>query len=201
MNTNFINQIREINWNEIELETILRLPVSVVLFIMIVISLSSTALIQYIHLNKFSSKVSKIEKNISKSIDEFDLMTNINSDKPIIKAELKHIINRIEEQKSNIPSEVNFTLLNQKLTQSAEQSDLIITNFKLEDEVELNNFITQPFKIKARGDYYNLTSFFYELVNVDQAITIDAVSIDLIDDDTFNNNQLSIDISLSAYKK
>lgn len=83
-----------------------------------------------------------------------------------------------------------------EMTQLAAESNVVVMSINLDNEVETENYIELPFKIKTKGKFHNFASFLSELSKMNRIVTVhDVVMIPSKD-----NSLLEMEFVAKTYK-
>lgn len=146
-------------------------------------------------------------KNLNKSIkatesEEKKLLENLTSlnyvNPTIIDYEQQLVIlqNNLESIKQQLPEKIEMSSILDEMTQLAAESNVVVMSINLDNEVETENYIELPFKIKTKGKFHNFASFLSELSKMNRIVTVhDVVMIPSKD-----NSLLEMEFVAKTYK-
>jgi type IV pilus assembly protein PilO len=117
----------------------------------------------------------KQERALAVLEEELQEKQEIAGNLSMFKKKVEFLQQKLEEKKKNLPDDANMDMLLKTLNELSEKSDIRITKFTPQSEVQKNFYAEIPVLMQIQGNYHEITTFFDKVAKEDRIINITSI--------------------------
>ena len=169
---NFLEQIREIDFNELEFEHIgvWPLPVRIGLLVLVVVLILAGG--YYFHISKLNDEFAIVQAKESELKKVYQDKAHQVANLEIYRQQMAELEEMFEVLLGQLPSDTEVPGLLEDITDIGHGSSLNIESIALQPEKAAEFYIELPIKIKVKGGYHDFGSFVSGIAALPRIVTL-----------------------------